>query len=96
MGYYKDEKIYFRNAINYPISKYYLITENEKDKIIFVSNKISDTTNYDNFALGQTYSNTNLGFAIPFANEAERDFALGMTQNLKYLSEKEYEALKNG
>lgn len=97
LGYYKDEKIYFRNAINYPISRYYLITENEKDKIIFLSNHIYYTPNYDNFALGQTNtSNANLGFAIPFANEAERDFALGMTQNLKYLSKEEYEALKNG
>ena len=30
---------------------------------------------------------------IPFANEAERDFACGMTQNLEYLTPEEYERL---
>lgn len=38
----------------------------------------------------------NFCLAIPFASETERDFALGMTENLKYLSKEEYEELNNG
>lgn len=89
------------DSFNPNLHKGYLSSSN----LIMSNGSTADNTSYkvkgDNYFYWKYQQLTSTGtgssdplyVTIPFANEAERDFALGMTENLQYLTKEEYERL---